>query len=60
MVLINIINWLMIIIASIDVFVDVKKYYKINKIFVDYIIKQYPYRITLIILFLIKSLIFQI
>ena len=60
MVLINIINWLMIIIASIDVFVDAKKYYKINKIFVDYIIKQYPYRITLIILFLIKSLIFQI
>ena len=60
MVLINIINWLMIIIASIDVFIDAKKYYKINKIFVDYIIKQYPYRITLIILFLIKSLIFQI
>jgi len=58
--IIYIINILMILVASIDVIVDCRKYYKIHKIFIDYLIKQYPYRIILIVLFLIKYLYFQI
>jgi len=58
--IIYIINILMILVASIDVIFDCRKYYKIHKIFIDYLIKQYPYRIILIVLFLIKSLYFQI
>ena len=50
-----ILNILMIIIATIDVYVDCKKYYKVHKVFIDYLVKTYPYRIALIVLFIVKS-----
>lgn len=51
-----IINILMVVIAAIDVVIDCRKYYKIHKVFINYLVKTYPYRTALILLFIIKSI----
>ena len=52
--MIELFNILMLVVAAIDVYVDCKKYYKVHKIFIDYLLKTYPYRIALIVIFIIK------
>ena len=46
----------MVVIAAIDVVIDCRKYYKIHKVFINYLVKTYPYRTALILLFIIKSI----
>jgi len=57
--IISIITELIWLIVLIDLFIDTRKYYKIHKVFLDYIIKQYPYRIAALLLWLLKSVLIQ-